>query len=157
MAVARPQLLLPIQHHYKIPELNKQSVSSTKFSLEKKDAKEIEGGRGKEICCIFFWQDRLCEVVRFHGWVPPTHQFGFGNSRATDQPSKKHKSRQKFCQIEKWTNTLLKVDLSTKSIVSHWWSERRGFLIVERLLKRKIGLRPIISISGFVVQSPRFL
>ena len=155
MAFARPQLLLPIQHRSR----TKQAICVfNKIQFVKVGCKRnCEGRRGKEICCIFFWQDRLCEVVRFHGWVPPTHQFGFGNSRATDQPSKKHKSRQKFCQIEKWTNTLLKVDLSTKTIVSHWWSERRRFLIVERLLKRKIGLRLIISISGIVVQSLRFL
>ena len=34
---------------------------------------------GKEIWGIFFWQHRLCEVVRLHGWVHQAHQFGFGN------------------------------------------------------------------------------
>ena len=60
MAVARPQLLLPIQHHYKIPELNKQSVSSKKFSLEKKDAKEIAREEEEKKFAAYFFDKTGC-------------------------------------------------------------------------------------------------
>ena len=137
MAVARPQLfffhILPIRRI-------KQKRSLGFYWQDRVNDEEKQRKRNS---LHIFWQHRVCEVVRFHAWVQPAHQFGFGNvQRISQVKNTTGESTKAFAKL-KTDETLLKVDLSTKSIVSRWWSERRGFLIV-RLLKRKIGL-PIVS------------
>ena len=160
MAVAQPAAAI-FTENYQYFYPNIYNFTLIEYVIDTWEKRKMRKKKGNKIWGIFFGQNK---VVR-GGAVPrlsaPSSPIWIWK-RATDPPSKKHKSHQKFCQIEKGRLGFCRKLTSQPSIVFHWWSERRGFLIV-RLLKRKIGL-PIVStrapqaiISGFVVQSPHFI
>ena len=156
MAVARPQLfffhILPIQ-----PIKQKRSLG---FYWQ--DRVNDEEKRGKEILCIFFWQHRVCEVVRFHAWVQPAHQFGFGNvQRISQVKNTTGESTKVFAKLKEKMKLCWKLTSQPKVSFPADGPSAAGFWSCvcskERLACRSFQLEPRAIISGFVVQSPCFL